>query len=175
MFTEQLPLRVDPYKMAKAASEYQTSLALADLTRAAELLAHTQGVLTLRLSFAIDPQGIRTISGHIQGEVEVLCQRCLQPMLWTLDSEFTWGLVHQDADAANLPRAYEPVVLEGEELELLPVLEDEVILSLPQAPYHKAGDCKLDLSQVHVEETASEAAPSKENPFSVLKKLKQKH
>ena len=70
--------------------------------------------------------------------------------------------------AKNLPRYYDPLIVAGDDLELFPMVEEELILSLPIVPYHD--DCSVQTSFGDVATTDNET--DKPNPFSVLASLK---
>jgi uncharacterized protein len=76
--------------------------------------------------------------------------------------------------AAELPSTHEPVLVEDEQLNLLAVVEDELILSLPQVVYHDEADCNVSRDQLTsgADDEPSPAPPV--SPFEVLKRLKDK-
>jgi len=83
--------------------------------------------------------------------------------------------VFNDEQAQNLPRTYEPLLVEDEKLVVLDVVEEELILSLPMFAYHDA--CEVDgYKQTEEAEVAAEelAEEKKPNPFEVLSALKLK-
>ena len=93
-------------------------------------------------------------------------------MSQTLESEFLWGLVTSEEAAVNLPRTHEPVFIENEKLDLLPALEDELILALPLVAYHQEGSCQAP-SQITEQQPEVEESSKKHNPFSALADLKK--
>jgi uncharacterized metal-binding protein YceD (DUF177 family) len=76
---------------------------------------------------------------------------------------------------ATLPSTHEPVLVENEQLNLLAVIEDELILSLPQVVYHDEADCAVSRDELSSGESAeSDSDSPAKNPFEVLKQLKGK-
>lgn len=147
---------------------------LDSMPRLEEEVGEQQGACEVRLDFGIDAQGRRFIDGWLKAGVDLACRRCLEPMPVTVESRFQLGIVTSDVVAAELPNAYEPVVVENEQLNLLAVLEDELILSLPQVVYHDEAECSVSRDQL-TSGTASEGSDTPAaSPFDVLRKLKDK-
>ena len=144
------------------------------MSRLAEMLVDSEGVVDIELKFARDAQNLRILNGKLSGQVNLLCQRCLKSVKKTIDSEFHLGIVMNDEQAQNLPRTYEPLLVENEKLVLLEVIEEELILSLPMFAYHN--DCEPDDYRNAEEEEIFESIveETKENPFDVLSELKLK-
>jgi uncharacterized protein len=175
MFGDRLPITIEPYKLARDAGVIEGDIPLEKCLRVLDALASEQGHCHVRLEFDIDPQRIRYIRGQLKGLFQVSCQRCMQPMSFEVDSEFLLAIASSDEAAANLPKQYEPLIVEDEKLELLPMVEDEVVLTLPIASYHDAGECSVT-SEMLVSGDVGDAQPETkpENPFSVLQQLKDK-
>ncbi|RCV87266.1 YceD family protein [Vreelandella rituensis] len=174
MLTSQLPSRVEPYKLAARRERLEGSVAMNQLPRLADEVGPQTGDCHVVLEFGADAQGRREIRGHLQATLALPCRRCMEPMAQAVESDFLLGMVTSDTLAADLPASHEPVLVENEQLDLLTVIEDELILSLPQVVYHDEADCHVSAEQL-VSNTDSEVAkPAAENPFAVLKALKDK-
>ena len=126
----------------------------------------------VELSFTRDPMGLCTMHGHYQVDVTLICQRCLEPAVLGLDTECDVGFVASDEAAKNLPRNYEPVILDDEALDLHELIEDELLLALPAVPMHPMGTCQHPPGY-QPDEAEPEEEAEKPNPFSVLAKLKR--
>ncbi|UYG08906.1 YceD family protein [Halomonas sp. M4R1S46] len=174
MLTSRLPGRVEPYKLAAHAEHLEGLIALADLPRLAEEVGAQQGDARVWLDFTIDAQGRRVISGHLEAELQLPCRRCLSPMAQDVASDFLLGMVTSDALAADLPSTHEPVLVENEQLNLLGVVEDELILSLPQVVYHDEADCAVSRDQLSSGAGSDASGAPSKSPFDVLKHLKGK-
>jgi len=175
MSDHSLPKTVDPLKYADQNKVLEGVIEVKQLPRLVEMLAGEQGIITAKLEFDRDEQNLRVLRGQLNTEVEMTCERCLQSVGKSIESEFTLGIVLTDEDAKNLPRRYEPLLVEPETLVLRDVIEEELILSLPMFAYHE--HCSSDYEQSEkgpAEETDSEQAETKPNPFSVLSDLKLK-
>lgn len=172
---DPLPKLLDIRKFIAADIELHASEPLKNFGRLRDMLENDAGDVDIRLHCFIDAQGKRRIDGKVQAAVMVTCQRCLQPMPLTLDSQFAVAAVWTDEDAEHLPKHLDAYIV-GEGLQdVRPLIEDELIISLPYASYHELEDCAVapyrapESSDDEVDVAQPEA---KENPFKVLEQLK---
>ncbi|MDC8804283.1 YceD family protein [Halomonas pacifica] len=175
MSKTQLPRQVEPHRLAANGESLQGQLALDALSRLVDEAGPQTGHCQVRLDFAIDPQGRRTIEGWLEAEVSLPCRRCLAPMASRVESHFQLGVVSSDAQAANLPGYLEPVLVENEQLNLLTVVEDELLLSLPQVVYHDETQCRVSRDQLTSGADSEASEKPAASPFEVLRTLKGKH
>ncbi|SEF93252.1 YceD family protein [Marinobacterium lutimaris] len=166
-----LPKRVDPRKFAEREAKIEGVADVSAMPRLNSLLADGSGEIHISLQFALDEQRLRTVSGTASGKVLQTCQRCLEPVGVDVDAEVNLAVVLNEEQAKNLPRYYDPLIVEAEDIELLSLIEDELILSLPLVSYHE--DCTIQTSFGEAGEAEPEEE-SKPNPFSVLAALKGK-
>ncbi|GAA3905438.1 hypothetical protein GCM10022228_14580 [Halomonas cibimaris] len=128
------------------------------------------------LDFGIDLQGRRQIQGWLKADLALACRRCHAPIERAVESEFLLGMVADESLAGELPASHEPVLVENEQLDLLALVEDELILSLPQVVYHDEADCLVPAQQLvsKADDATEEASAPDDNPFAVLRTLKGK-
>lgn len=161
---------VDPYKLAAQQQTLEGQVVVADMLRVNKLLVKDQGQgeLTYKVVFSTDTDKLCVLTGEIEGEVSLCCQRCLQPFTYTVHCDFIDSPVGNDAEAKLLPDMYEPVSIQDGKVDLLEMLEDELILALPQVPMHVESECKAAVA------IATESEEQEMNPFQVLQTLKFK-
>ena len=174
MLTSRLPNKVEPYRLAARAESLLGLMALEQFERLAAQVGEQAGDCQVWLDFGIDAQGRREIRGRLEAELQLPCRRCLEPMPQRVESEFLLGMVSSDELAAELPSTHEPVLVENEQLNLLEVVEDELILSLPQVVYHDEAHCRVSRDQLSSGEELVENEPAPASPFEVLRRLKDK-
>lgn len=174
MLTSRLPARVEPYRLAARGDRIEGLVALAELKRLTEEVGAQDGDAHVRLTFGHDAQGRRIIEGSLAVTLQLPCRRCLQPVERSVNSEFLLGMVSSDSLAAELPSTHEPVLVEDEQLNLLALVEDELILSLPQVVYHAEADCPVSHDQLSSGVDTDVSDPPRESPFDVLRHLKGK-
>ncbi|MFW1676371.1 YceD family protein [Pontibacter sp. JAM-7] len=164
-----IPKKIDPRKMAERGAQISAEVAVSAMPEFCDMLADQDARIQVELDFSIDEQRIRLIQGQATGQVNMICQRCLEPVEITVAATFNLGIAASEEAAKQLPRYYDPVIVEAEELELIPLVQEELILSIPHDAYHE--DCSIQTSFGEPETVATES--KKPNPFSVLANLKK--
>lgn len=112
-----------------------------------------------------------------QGEVDLECQRCLEPVRWCLEADRSFQFVEGEEAAEALDAESEHDVLAlSPRLNLFQVLEDELLLALPLIAKHD--DCTAtplhDAPAVPPGAEASlEEDPEPVHPFAALSVLKR--
>jgi uncharacterized protein len=164
---------IDPFRLATSGQILSGEFKLSGMHRLAPLLEDDQGTVHYEIEFGIDDMGIRNVHGHIQAKLKLLCQRCLQPMEFEVNTEVALGVVQSSLEAEQLPGHYEPLLVEGRGISLVEMIEDELLLAVPIVPMHALEQCE---AATHHEtgDGASGDAEIKENPFAILADLKVK-
>lgn len=106
-----------------------------------------------------------------RAEVPLSCQRCLAPALHTLDVDRWFRFVESEAVAeAEDDESEEDLLVLEPQFDLLALLEDELLMSLPLVPMHER--CPSE----PVFKAGEDEAPALErpNPFAALAQLKKK-
>jgi uncharacterized protein len=103
-------------------------------------------------------------------QLPMQCQRCLTPVLETVEAERSFRFVADEATAAALDdEAEEDILVLSRDFDALALVEDELILSLPLVPLHEMCPQAVPMSAVDPE---FEEAAERPNPFGVLAGLK---
>lgn len=167
-----IPAHIEPRRLVDRNIALKGAVSAAKMPRLSALLDAPAGDVQVELAFSRDEQGVNAMHGHYQVDVALICQRCLEQVVVPLDSECDVGFVESDEAAKNLPRNYEPVIVDDEKLDLYALIEDELLLALPAVPMHPTDTCQHPPGyQPDPAEPEEEA--EKPNPFSVLAKLKR--
>jgi uncharacterized protein len=170
-FSAPLPAFVDARKVFRQGMQVQGFLPLASLPRLAEILTDTEGRADVRLKFDFDEGRRRRIHGEVSAQVNVQCQRCLDPVSVQLSEPFDLALVGTEEMAKLLPAEIDPWLSTEDSLPLSDLIEEQLILCMPivnthascqTAPLTKGADGNL----------AGEATGQRNNPFAVLASLK---
>ncbi len=171
---DRLPVEVDPFRLAEARRLLEGDIPLAQMKRLLPLLAQADGAIHLSLEFGVDSMGLANMTGTAQADLQLLCQRCLEPMAWPLELNLALAFIRPEVDEAGIPGPYEPYVVEAVPLRLSDMIEDEVILALPSIPRHELADCPasewLQGDKPADTDTAAEDE-QRQNPFSALAEL----
>ncbi|MFN3544915.1 MAG: YceD family protein [Thiobacillus sp.] len=134
------PVEIDVRRFCRDAQAWENRSAVSAFPR---LVAEfTQGELFCRVSGRMDSRGGLALELHIRGDVELACQRCLGGMHHAVEIDRTVHLARTDDELERLDALPDSdAILAGEKLELIALVEDEVLLSLPLAPMHAEGAC----------------------------------
>jgi len=104
----------------------------------------------------------------VAGTVQLVCQRCLNPFAYEIDSATTLLLGENDAHADEIEEIVDDetidVIVGTRSMNLMDLIEDEALLALPQAPKHDVCPDTALLDTVKSE---------KKSPFDALKELKK--
>ncbi|HED33461.1 MAG TPA: hypothetical protein ENJ08_04475 [Gammaproteobacteria bacterium] len=167
---QTLPVHLNFAQKAKVGFEIQGKWPIKQLKRVKDSLMSEEGELQVELKFdRIGPVPI--IYGHIKTELQLKCQRCMQPVTHTVDFSFKLGLVQNEAQMEKLPDDLDPYLVEDDINHLPDMLEDELLLALPLVPMHEF-ECSAYLQNQETDQQDEVEEPEKkENPFSVLKDL----
>lgn len=174
----KLPLTVNVLRSAQKRLDYVGVYFAEQVTRVAEAVVSLDSHVDVSLSFALDDQGLAVITGNVGVEVTLLCQRCGGTFHHHIHTSYCLSPVvnkKQGSDEwiTTLPAAYEPIdVNELGEVDLLAMIEDEIILSLPIIPMHESKHCDVSATEMIFGELPEETNQS--NPFAVLTNLKKK-
>jgi uncharacterized protein len=159
-------MSIDPVKLAVSGECLSGMVGLRDMHRLAELICNDSGDASYELTFSRNEKGIITVSGNIQAELCVVCQRCLGEMMIPIRSITSIGIVQDENDLEDLDEEYEPFQAEDGKISVLKLIEDEILLGLPLSPMHDKADCPAT-------ESLQERQSVKQNPFTVLDALKR--
>ncbi len=170
---DPLPDRVDPAQLASIRRSLRGSLAISRMSRLAPLLVSDSGPVDVELVFDVDDERIPFVTGHLTATLELCCQRCLGSMELPLEVGVSLGIVSSHDQARCLPSRYEPLVTDEAMISLVEMVEDELLLVLPQVPMHGEAECPgpplwRELSDPEAHE------PQRNNPFAMLAQLKGK-
>ena len=173
--TARLPVFIDPLMYARKGLRIEGVLRVVDFERLFDRLASTDGEIAVKLAFNIK-DGQAVVEGHIDGQLKLTCERCMEIMTQDIDNDIRLGLVESEPEIEGLLPGYEPLMTSDEPMRVLELIEDEILLLLPMIPSHAQGECayiegvtQADESVVKVEKNVQE----KVSPFSTLSTLKK--
>ena len=142
---------------------------ITELPRLLDMLEDTQGIMSYTVQGGVDQQGTHFLDLNIVGRCRLRCQRCLNGMDHPVRLDTRLLLRDQASlDALDDKAAVDEhekfdSILADPHMDLLDLLEEEILLSLPIAPKHELGVCRAANGENRHEES---------HPFAVLAKLK---
>jgi uncharacterized protein len=164
---------IEPRQFARERAAASGSSRAGSLPRLAELLFETEGaeqrgadVVEYRVAGFMTAKDEPALRIEVRGELGLRCQRCLERLAFPLALRREIVLV-AGADEFAAPgdeeESVDTIPAVGR-IELHELIEEEILLALPMAPRHPAGECHL-----HTEQADSQASAS---PFAALARLK---
>ena len=168
----KLPLTVDLSKCAQKRLDYDGVITIKQLKRLVEVTEGVNDDVEVKLSFDVDPQGLKILQAKAKANVNLVCQRCWGVFSHCCEIEFIYSPVFNEDQVGILPDAYEPAFVdENGEVNLVHLIEDELIVALPQVAMHDEIDCKINPEGMVFGEIP--LVDERPNPFAVLKNFKQ--
>jgi uncharacterized protein len=165
-----IPENIDPFRFAEQNLCLDGIVKIVDMHRlSANLNPHDDPVI-VNLQFGVDEQGTTFLKGHLETKLMLQCQRCMEPFIYEIISNFVLGIVNTLDEANALPEDYEPALAKNGQLALRELIEDELILNLPIIPRHEPEDCNVTLPLTDSVRKQGRG----ESPFHVLESLKHK-
>lgn len=161
------PFVIDAFEFCRLKERREGERAVAEFTRLSEEVANTSGAVRWSVQGGTHALGYPMLHLSVRASVQLMCQRCLTPYTYEIESESILVLAKSE-DAAdeleeNLTDEDIDVVVGSKTMNIIELIEDEVLLEIPLSPRHDV--CPDQLGQ-SVEAAAS---VKKTSPFEVLK------
>jgi len=156
---------INSLEFAQKSYEIRGTIAPRDLERLQDVLYSDRGRLEYHLQGAVNAAGKPGILLAVQGELELMCQRCMGALRHVVDTKVHLVVV-SDESAMPMPNEEhddEDYLVDNPRQNVVMLVEDEILLGVPMAPLHETAECGVD---------AAEAKEKKESPFKVLQGLK---
>lgn len=161
-------LVIDALDFVHSGKSLQGNIPLLSFERLRDYLANSAGELAYLVTGLLDERDRPTLKISVSGIIDLNCQRCLEKIEYALDVK-TALLLARNKD--ELSRYDEDIFMDAiyasNELDILALVEEEIILSLPISPRHEDIECYLS---TEIRETTTQ-----EHPFTVLASLKRSH
>ena len=127
--------------------------------------------IRVQLEFRFDRHGVVRMDGDLAGRVVVACHRCLEPMPVEFESGFSVAIAGSETQATRLGAEQDVLRIDGDQVGIAELIEDELILALPERPCLQA-DCPQAPSLAAPVGGSGDEAPEAKRPFAALEALK---
>jgi uncharacterized protein len=173
--SREFPDLLNPCKAADGQRGFEGTMPLKRMQRLAPLLAPEGPVIWkdawFRADFARDAQGFVTVELWVEAELPLICQRSLLPYPEAVRRHSLLAVVEDLTDQDLLPEHYEPVLVEQGQLALVELVEDELLLALPEVPRNPAiAEVSRSTGPAEPEKEATPQEPTRK-PFAELGRL----
>ena len=125
--------------LAQEARTVALAVPLNRLERVAPQLINRDGLVTGSVALAME-QGRVVAEVALAVQVELRCQRCLEPMQLAIETQSRVVLLNSAAAADDVPPEWEMALAPEGRMRLADLIEEELLLALPAAPRHE-GQC----------------------------------
>ena len=161
MFTRPF---IDSLDFARRGGELSGKIPVAELSRMADMLADPEGIVSYQLRGLVGNDGKPQLELILDGLCNLRCQRCLNALSYPIKLVSRLRLVSEgETDSSDIEDDETDSIPVEKHLDVLALIEEELLLSLPIAPKHDAGECEI----------AAEGLNRSNNPFAVLAGLKK--
>ena len=138
--------------------------------RLEEAVEAINGDIVLSFEAGLDENQHKSITGHASVNVDVECQRCLEPFPLDVNVDFRWIPVKSEYEAELVGDDADVIVIDDADIiSFLYHLEDELLMALPIIPYHEENQPCEGREFLKNQELPEEE--DKKNPFAVLSDL----
>lgn len=153
--------------LADEGAQLAIEIPVARLTRLVHELAAPTGTAVARVRF-VRERDFAVAQVQAQAEVELVCQRCMQPLQVAISSDSRVFLLHAEADAERVPVDVEMMLAPDGRLRMDELVAEELLLALPLAPLH--GEDQVCAAR---SDAAADLPPDEEvqRPFAALGNL----
>lgn len=140
----RIPDSIEPHDWARTGRQITGTLPLTGMGRLCQSLEDTTGEVEITLAGQVLAGGRPVLTGTAVCAASVRCQRCLEPFVLRLEAPIRLGILSHEGALAKLPAGYEPLICPaGQELSVAQLIEDELLLVLPDYPHHADGMCGI--------------------------------
>ncbi|NGM87405.1 DUF177 domain-containing protein [Parapusillimonas sp. SGNA-6] len=166
---------VDTFEVTRLAQEIQGQTPIKQFERLVQDLPEQPDTFaTWSIKGEVDARGRHFLRVRVRATPVLECQRCLGPMAWPVDADNRLQVVKSEAalDDDNVldgdPDALIERVVGSRRMDVLALVEDEIILSLPYVSKH---DVCPSLPEALEEEPGADT--DRPSPFAALGRLKK--
>ena len=161
------PFVIDAFEFSRLKEQREGERAVAEFGRLTEEIADTSGTMQWSLQGGTHATGVPLLQLTVRGTVQLMCQRCLTPYAFHVDTESVLALAKSEEAADELESILDDeeidVIVGSKSLNIIDLVEDDALLAIPLSPKHDV--CPDQVGQ------GSEAPVEvkKTSPFEVLK------
>jgi uncharacterized protein len=160
---------IDAFEFCRLKERREGNFVVTNMHRLAEDTLDKSGTIHWSLQGGSNCLEHPTLKLSVSGTVQLMCQRCLKPFSFDIDSESTLVLAEDeesvDAIDALVADDTVDVIAGSKSLNIAQLIEDEALLALPLSPKHSVcpDQAKKDISE----------SERKTSPFAILKSVKK--
>ncbi len=158
---------IDAFEFCRINGSREGVTPVAEMTRLTKDCADTSGTISWKVEGSTSKMGFPQMTLSVKGTVQLVCQRCLTPYAFEMNSSTLLMLGKDDEQADEIEEMVDDesidVIVGSRSMDLMDLVEDEALLALPHTPKHDVCPDSALLDK---------AKSAKLSPFDALKGLK---
>ena len=172
--SRDFPDWINPWTAAQGRRQFSGTVPVARMRRLAPLLEADDGEAAFEARFELDEDRRPVIRLKVQAILPLLCQASLEPYDQPVERDSALAVVESEAEISLLAPDNDPVQADNGRVALAALVEDELLLGLPQVPRnpdisavtYETGEMKGQNEDPPATDTSASA--ERANPFAVL-------
>lgn len=160
---------IDAFDFSRLKERREGDVLVADLARLSAESVNKSASLHWTLQGGADSLNHPQLILSVSGSIELMCQRCMTPLKFAVESESILILAKTDERADEIDALLDDdnvdVIVGSKALNVMELVEDEALLAIPLAPKHDVCPDNAALDDL--------MGAKKASPFAVLKGLQQ--
>ena len=158
---------IDAFEFSRSNGHRDGVTPLASMSRLGKDCADQSGELVWAIDGVVTGEGYPALVVSVSGAVQLMCQRCLTPFAYALQSSTMLVLGKDDEEADQIEELLGDesidVIVGSRSTDVRDLIEDEALLALPQVPKHEVCPSSKLIDELKV---------VKPSPFAGLKDIK---
>ena len=169
--SREFPDWISPGRAAEGKRIFSGTIALSRMKRLTKLLVEAKGDASFIAAFKSDMDKRVIIDLQVEAELPLICQASLEVYNEKVNRRSELAVIDDENQQEDVPDSYEPVLTENGRLAIASVVEDELLLGLPQIP-RKPGLEKVEFSTGgQIRKSVEPQKGARKNPFAALQGL----
>lgn len=160
---QSIPEKINPIKFGQKQISLSGSYPVEYFPRIKDI---TEDEVMINLDFFIENNHIPCLKGKAIINAKLVCQRCLNKVNIKINTKIKLAFIKNKEQEKQLNSDFETILITSEELSLTELITDEVLISIPMIAMHKHNCSKYENKNL--------SKLQKNNPFAILKQLKNK-
>ena len=169
--SREYPDWISPGRAAEGKRIFSGTIPLSRMKRLAALLVDADGEASFVATFRTDLEKRNIVDLQVEAALPLICQASLEVYDEQVKRRSELAVIEHDHEAQELPDYYDPVETENGRLAIASLVEDELLLGLPQVPRKPDLDLVEYSTGGPVIEIQDPEEGNKKNPFAALQDM----
>ncbi len=169
--SRDFPDWISPVRAAEGKRIFSGTIPLQRMKRLAPLLVSAEGDAAFTATFKRDIENRVVIVLQVEAGLPLICQASLEVYVEQVQRRSELAVIDEDGRIDDVPDYYDVVTPEHGRVAIAALVEEELLLSLPQIP-RKPGLAEIEFSTGGSPiEKAAKQTEGKTNPFAALQDM----